>query len=239
MTTDSRAPFFSPSSVIDSSDTATHEKELLARGYSRVAGVDEAGRGPLAGPVVAGCVILPPECDYHRFQDSKKLTARKREILFAYLKECGARVGVGIVSAQQIDAINILQASLLAMKLAAEDLGRTHQNMSPDYLLVDGKFTVPMDLPQVALIKGESKSCSIAAASIVAKVTRDELMARLHGQFPMYNFIKNQGYPTRQHRQAVAQYGPCVHHRRSFKGVREFISESDDQAPSPAQRKLW
>ncbi|MDH4319671.1 MAG: ribonuclease HII [Desulfobulbaceae bacterium] len=238
MTTDSRAPFFSPSSVINRSDTAAYEKELHASGYSRVAGVDEAGRGPLAGPVVAGCVILPPDCDNHRFQDSKTLTARNREILFAYLKECGAWVGVGIVSAQQIDAINILQASLLAMKLAAEDLARTHRSMSPDYLLVDGKFKVPMELPQLALIKGESKSCSIAAASIVAKVTRDELMARLHTQFPMYNFIKNQGYPTRQHRQAVAEYGPCVHHRRSFKGVREFIGESPDHASSHAQRKL-
>ena len=238
MTTGSHVPFFSPSSELDRGDTAAYERDLLAKGYGYVAGVDEAGRGPLAGPVVAGCVVLPTDCAYHRFKDSKKLTARKREELFQYLHECRAHIGVGIVSAQQIDSINILQASLLAMKLAVEDLGRTCAPVKVDYLLVDGKFTVPMDLPQQALVKGESKSCSIAAGSIIAKVTRDTLMAELHRQFPMYNFIKNQGYPTRQHREAVAEHGPCEHHRKTFKGVREFLTEPTKQAPL-VQSKLW
>lgn len=217
-------------------DTYSLELGLMQQGYKLVAGVDEAGRGPLAGPVVAGCVVLPAGCDVYRFQDSKKLTAKKRDVLFDYLIECRALVGVGIVSAEEIERLNILRASLTAMKLAAEDLGAQNGGGLPNYLLVDGKFTVPMDLPQQALIKGESKSASIAAASIVAKVTRDRLMSEYHQQFPLYNFVKNQGYPTREHRAAIEKHGPCPIHRKTFKGVREFL---DNAPPRPRQEKLW
>ena len=204
------------------SDTFAFERRLIEQGCPVVAGVDEAGRGPLAGPVVAACVVLPPDCDFTPFQDSKKLTATARERLFALLPRIGAHVGVGIVSAAEIDRLNILQASLFAMKKAMEALP-----VLPDFLLVDGKFPVPVAVPQQPLVKGDSRSASIAAASIVAKVTRDGMMDEYHAKYPLYNFRKHKGYPTAEHRQAVATHGPCPIHRRSFKGVREFV----DAAP--------
>lgn len=215
-------------------DTFLLERTLAARGFAAIAGVDEAGRGPLAGPVVAGCVILDPKSAYHQFKDSKKLTAARREDLFFALENSKVPVGVGIVSARKIEEINILQASLLAMRRAVEQCLPVGL---PDFLLVDGTFPVPMSLPQQPLVKGESKSASIAAASIVAKVTRDRLMAEAHAQFPHYNFIQNQGYPTQEHRAAIAEYGPCIHHRRTFKGVREFLGEPSVSASS--QQLLW
>lgn len=187
-----------------------------------VAGVDEAGRGPLAGPVVAAAVILPPHCDHHLFRDSKKLSANRREELFALLERMEVPVGVGIAGPAEIEAMNILHASLYAMKLAVESLATP-----PDYLLVDGKFPVPIIIRQHALVKGESKSASIAAASIVAKVTRDRIMMDYHRQFPHYNFHKHKGYPTREHKRLIARYGPCEIHRRGFKGVREVLEAND------------
>ncbi|WP_457574762.1 ribonuclease HII [Desulfolithobacter sp.] len=219
-------------------DTYAFERVLRDQGFATIGGVDEAGRGPLAGPVVAGCVVLPPDCCYQRFVDSKKLSASQREELFSYVHECGARIGVGVVSAREIDAINILQGSLLAMKRAVLDCMDGNTHLPIDFLLVDGKFTIPMQLPQQALVKGESKSSSIAAASIIAKVTRDRIMASYHETYPVYNFLKNKGYPTRDHRRAIAEHGPCPIHRRSFRGVREF-SDPDQQRPSPCQRDLW
>ncbi len=211
-----------PSSPLD---TFYYEKGLGNNGYESVAGVDEAGRGPLAGPVVAASVILPFCCDYKRFKDSKKLTLKQRRELFDYLNSIElAQVGVAIVSAREIETINILQASLLAMKRAVYDMVGNQQDKLPDFLLVDGKFEVPLELPQKALIKGESKSASIAAASIVAKVTRDRLMEEYHDRFPQYNFKKNKGYPTKEHRLAIQQHGPCEIHRRTFKGVKEFYT---------------
>lgn len=200
-------------------DTFSFERDLARQGFVMVAGVDEAGRGPLAGPVVAASVILPPDCDYEQFKDSKKLTPKAREKLYAELWEINAMIGVGVVSAEGIDRINILQASLLAMQRATHLLP-----LRPDYLLVDGKFPVPITIPQQALIKGEIKSASIAAASIIAKVTRDELMQKLHLKFPAYNFHKHKGYPTVMHRRAIRNHGPCEIHRKTFKGVREYIS---------------
>lgn len=183
-----------------------------------VAGVDEAGRGPLAGPVVAAAVILPAGLDYSPFQDSKKLTAKARDRVFSLLEELHVPMAVGICSAQEIDEINILQASLLAMKRAVEKLAEM-----PAFLLVDGKFTVKMDLPQEALVKGESKSASIAAASVVAKVTRDRLMCAYDDQFPLYNFRQHKGYPTKAHKALISQHGPCSIHRLTFKGVQEHV----------------
>ncbi len=195
---------------------------LYAKGYLCVAGCDEAGRGPLAGPVVASCVVLPADCDHSSFVDSKILTHRKRLELSSRLEECGAAIGIGIVSEQKIDEINILQASLLAMKRAVENL----VGPSPDFILVDGKFTIPMLTAQAPLIRGESKSSSIAAASILAKVERDRIMVNHHQQFPAYNFQKNKGYPTREHRLAIQTNGICPIHRKTFRGVREYVEQS-------------
>jgi len=195
------------------------ERELAGQGYKMVAGVDEAGRGPLAGPVVAGALVLPLDSDHRQFKDSKKLSKKARDNLFALLQTMKIPMGIGVASPAEIDEINILQASLLAMKRAVEFLPH-----SADYLLVDGKFTVPISLPQQTLVKGESKSSSIAAASIIAKVTRDRLMARYHEQFPQYNFLRHKGYPTVEHRQLIEKFGPCAIHRKTFKRVREFVN---------------
>lgn len=199
-------------------DTYSFERLAHARGLSRVAGCDEAGRGPLAGPVVAAAVILPHNCDHSLFRDSKVLRPHTRTALLAKLEELGAIIGVGIVSADDIDNSNILRASLLAMRRAVFSLGAP----LPDHLLVDGKFPVPIELSQQTLVKGESKSASIAAASIVAKVRRDRIMDELHCQFPQYGFSQHKGYPTKAHHLAIARFGPSPVHRQSFKGVREY-----------------
>lgn len=205
-------------SIDFSEDNFAFEKHLSMLGHSRVAGCDEVGRGPLAGPVVAAAVVLPPNCNSTEFIDSKQLSHKKRLKLHGQLLEIGADIGVGIVSEKKIDKINILQASLLAMKLASQNL----QGGAAQFILVDGKFTIPIHIPQLALIKGESKSGSIAAASIVAKITRDQLMAEMHEKYPNYNFVKNKGYPTKEHRAAIVKHGPCPIHRRSFRGVKEY-----------------
>lgn len=202
-------------------DTYLYEQTLHNHGYPTVAGLDEAGRGPLAGPVVAACVILPRECNHSLFLDSKKLSASRRQTLARSLHDIKAAIGIGIVSHQTIDQINILQASLLAMRRAVDNLPSLQQ--APDFLLIDGKFSIPIDIPQQALIKGESKSASIAAASIIAKTHRDALMAELDKKYPIYQFARHQGYPTKAHRQAIVDHGPCPYHRKTFKGVREFV----------------
>ncbi len=194
------------------------EQQLHNLGMHIVAGTDEAGRGPLAGPVVAAAVILPDACTFSRFVDSKKLTHRQRLRLYRYLIDLNADIGVGITDPAEIDKINILRASLVAMKRAVLNLKKF-----PDFLLVDGKFTTPLDLPQQALTKGEDKSASIAAASIVAKVRRDQIMEDLHSQYPQYHFNRHKGYPTKAHRAAIKAYGICPEHRRSFKGVKEHV----------------
>ena len=197
-------------------DTFAIERSLISQGYAIVAGTDEAGRGPLAGPVVAACVILPLHCEYQQFQDSKKLSAKVRRELAHRLVVLEAKIGVGIVSAAEIDRLNILQASLLAMKKAVEKLPGL-----PDFLLVDGKFTVPMAVEQKALVKGDSRSATISAASIVAKVTRDAIMEQYHLEYPQYNFARHKGYPTAEHRRVIREIGPCPIHRQSFKPVRD------------------
>lgn len=213
------------------------EQALHSQGL-RVGGVDEAGRGPLAGPVVAACVILDPEDDTSLYADSKALTAGRREELFARLHKSGALIGVGQADAREIETINILQASLLAMRRAVLACAASHPSQQPEFLLVDGKFTVPMPLGQQALVKGESKSASIAAASIVAKVTRDRLMRQAHERFPQYGFDRHQGYPTKVHREALRRHGPCELHRRTFRGVAELLT-GQCEGPSPSQADLW
>ncbi len=188
------------------------EQRARQRGFNLIAGIDEAGRGPLAGPVVAAAVVLPQNYHHPDITDSKKLTPRKREELFKVIRADALSIGVGVMDASIIDDINILQATLSAMKEAVVDL-----DISPDYLLVDGMQTVPIDIPQEAIIGGDGRSISIAAASIIAKVSRDHIMAMYHRQFPCYNFLKNKGYGTREHRQAIKDHGPCKIHRRSFR----------------------
>ncbi|RUM35863.1 MAG: ribonuclease HII [Desulfobulbus sp.] len=231
------ASFAFLSSLHPTGDTFSYERNLFKHGYFVVGGVDEAGRGPLAGPVVAGCVVLPDDCDYTLYKDSKKLTARKRSQLFRTLYDSDAAIGVGIATASEIDEINILQASLLAMKRAVREC-TDMAGINLDFLLVDGKFTVPMELPQKPLIKGESKSASIAAASIIAKVTRDKMMAEYHEEYPVYNFVQHQGYPTKAHRQAIADFGPSPLHRKTFKGVKEFL-QGKDSGTNIHQVELW
>jgi len=183
------------------------------RGYSIVAGLDEVGRGCLAGPVVAAAVILPTRPP-RGIRDSKKLSARLREVLCEALYEGGAVVSVGSARPEEIDAINIRQASFLAMRRALSDLPTR-----PDALLVDG-FEIPdCPIPQRALIKGDSRSTSIAAASIVAKVYRDALMVEFSAEHPEYGFASHKGYPTPEHLEALATWGPCGTHRRSFAPV--------------------
>jgi ribonuclease HII len=206
-------------------DNFQFERMLFARGFTRIAGTDEAGRGPLAGPVVAAAVILPSGTDHRPFCDSKKTSEKQRFRLHNLLREIDAAIGIGIVSAQMIDSINILQASLLAMKKAVDALSRSGQ--PADFVLVDGNQKLPVSLPQEALVKGDARSASIGAASIIAKITRDEIMVGLHRRYPGYNFIANKGYPTRQHRQAIRDHGPCPAHRQSFRGVKEFVQAAD------------
>ncbi|MFN2353071.1 MAG: ribonuclease HII [Desulfopila sp.] len=203
-------------------DNSHFENRLRARGWDCVAGTDEAGRGPLAGPVVAACVSFPEDADISAFQDSKMLTAARRRYLAGIVRQGNGCVGIGVVSHQRIDTINILQASLLAMKLSVLHHGTVAG--VPDYLLVDGNFTIALGIAQLALKKGESKSGSIAAASIIAKVYRDRIMTILDKKHPQYGFARNKGYPTRAHRQAIASFGPCPCHRMTFKGVREFVA---------------
>jgi ribonuclease HII len=204
-------------------DNFSFEQALFRQGFRAVAGTDEAGRGPLAGPVVAAAVILPRRCKHHIFLDSKVLNPERRQELLAELHKIKARIGVGICDVPEIDRLNILQASLLAMRKGLEALP-----VPADFVLVDGKFPVSILLPQQTLIRGERRSASIAAASIVAKEVRDRLMEEYHQCYPQYNFVRHKGYPTAEHRRLLKEYGPCRIHRRTFKGVREYLPDSDD-----------
>lgn len=188
------------------------EEEIHERGYSCIAGVDEVGRGPLAGPVIAAACVLPQKCPFIGLNDSKKLTPKEREELFLELEEHpGVHYGLGVVPSQLIDKINILQATLLAMKQAVEALA-----IVPDYLLIDGIHAPKIRIPATTLVKGDGRSLSIAAASVIAKVTRDRLMLEYHALYPQYGFDAHKGYGTQQHLRALEEVGPCPIHRMSF-----------------------
>jgi len=189
------------------------EQDLAKLGYVLIAGVDEAGRGPLAGPVVAGCVILKPGQQIPGVNDSKKLTEKQRDLLCQVICSGAADFGVGIVDAGEIDRINILQAAKKAMLLAVQDL-----NNPPDYLLLDA-MTIDMNIPQKSLIKGDARSASIAAGSILAKTTRDRIMLGYHSKYPEFGFDGHKGYGAKSHLDALRRHGPCPIHRLSFKGV--------------------
>ena len=186
-----------------------YEKEYSM--YANICGIDEVGRGPLAGPVVAGAVILPKDCDILYINDSKKLSEKKREELYDVIMEKAVAVGLGYSSCERIDEINILQATYEAMREAISNL-----KVTPDILLNDA-VTIPMvDIKQVPIIKGDAKSASIAAASILAKVTRDRMMVEYDSKYPEYRFASNKGYGSAEHIAALKKYGPTPIHRRSF-----------------------
>lgn len=198
--------------------TEFFEVEARRCGYARVAGLDEAGRGPLAGPVVAAAVILPRRCALVGLNDSKQVPETERERLYEEISRRAVALAVGVVGVPEIDRLNILEATRLAMRRAVRAL-----RPAPDYLLIDAAGLPDLLIPQRAIIKGDGLSVSIAAASILAKVTRDRLMREYHRQFPLYRFDIHKGYGTPEHLRLLAQHGPCAIHRRSFRPVREVL----------------
>lgn len=192
---------------------ALQEYERKYSEYQFVCGIDEVGRGPLAGPVVAGAVILPKDCDILYINDSKKLSEKKREELYDVIMEKAIATGIGYANVERIDEINILQATYEAMREAINNLG-----IKPDVLLNDAVTIPGVDMKQVPIIKGDAKSISIGAASIIAKVTRDRLMVQYDSVFPEYGFASNKGYGSQVHIEAIKKYGPCPIHRRTFIG---------------------
>ena len=194
-------------------DLLHHEHQRWQNGRQIVAGVDEAGRGPLAGPVVAAAVVFPPSLsDTFGINDSKKLSPKNRERLKPLIEDIALAIGVGIVDHVDIDRINILQATYKAMQIAVQQLSFT-----PDFVLIDGRGIPDLEMPCESIIKGDSKSVSIAAASIIAKVTRDHIMIDMHEKFPQYGFAQHKGYGTKKHIQAIREHGLSPIHRRSFR----------------------
>jgi len=199
---------------LSESDCLLHTEDGISGSGRIIAGVDEAGRGCLAGPVVAGAVILDENRPIHGLRDSKALSEKRRNELFEQIHEKALAYSVGMTAAEEIDRINILRAALLAMEKAVLSLGR-----KPDFLLIDGNSKTSLPIRQEAIIKGDSKCASIAAASIVAKVTRDRIMTEIETEYPGYGFSRHKGYPTKEHLGALRNLGPCPIHRKSFKGV--------------------
>lgn len=198
-------------------EMSNYEKKYWTQGYQHIAGIDEAGRGPLAGPVVAAAVILPPDFYLPGLDDSKKLTENKREQYFAAIQTEALDVGVGIIQAEEIDTINIFEAAKKAMLTALVGL-----TIKPDFLLIDAlKLNAPY--PQESIIKGDSKSISIAAASIIAKVTRDRIMKQIGEEYPQYGFSRHMGYGTKEHMKAIEEYGITSYHRKSFGPIKEAL----------------
>jgi ribonuclease HII len=234
-----RSPSFTPIeaslSAFDSSLSAfdwwREERAAYTDGYRCVAGIDEAGRGALAGPVVAGCVVLPQKADLPGLNDSKQLTPAQRDLLFDRILSVARGVGVGVIEAERIDQINILRASHEAMRLALAGLPG---GLIPDLALIDGLPVRPFPVAQIALVRGDGRSASIAAASIIAKVTRDRLMCTYHAAYPAYGFAGHKGYPAPIHLRTLGEVGPCPLHRRTFRPVAlvlnrdELLKRDDD-----------
>lgn len=203
-------------------DLTRLESNLFEKGYRHIAGTDEVGRGPLAGPVVAAAVIIPRDVTIEGLNDSKKLSSRRREILFDEIATSGATCSVGIIDNNTIDKANILKASLMAMRKAITSLTE-----KPDFVLVDGAYTIPnVDTPQFAIVGGDAICASISAASIIAKVTRDRIMDKYQEIYPEFSFSSHRGYPTRKHLDELRQYGPTEIHRRSFRPVEEASKQT-------------
>lgn len=214
--------------------TQEFERVAWLCGYRRIAGIDEAGRGPLAGPVVAAAVILPTRCRLLGINDSKQLSAKDREQVYTAILEQAVGVGVGSADVAEIDQLNILEATRLAMRRAVEKLAPL-----PDYVLIDAVVLPGFKVPTRPIIKGDSLSVSIAAASIIAKVTRDRLMARYHEIFPEYGFLSHKGYGTAEHLERLARHGPCSIHRRTFAPVQEVMSAATMEYVPPESLRLF
>ncbi len=208
----------------ETKDMYIKENELRKRGFKIVAGVDEAGRGPLAGAVFAAAVILDENNPIEGLNDSKKLSEKQREKLFDEIVEKAVSYSVASVSNEEIDKINILNATFMAMNKAVNSL-----DVEPDFVIIDGNRIKDMKYPHETIVKGDSSSASIAAASILAKVSRDREMEMLDKIYPEYNFKKHKAYGTKEHLELIKKFGPSPIHRKTFKGVREYVDEASDR----------
>ena len=202
-------------------DLYKYENELWQTGINYIGGVDEVGRGPLIGPVVTACVILPKDFKLEGLNDSKKLTEKKREEYYDYIMEHALSVCVGMMDEKVIDEVNIYEATKLAMYEAIEN-----SKIKPEHVLIDAMKLEKLEIPSTSIIKGDAKSISIAAASVIAKVTRDRMMIKLDEKYPMYGFKSHKGYPTKKHVEAIEKYGIIDGYRKTFKPVSEMVSKS-------------
>lgn len=198
-------------------DNYKYERELREKGITLIAGVDEVGRGPLVGPVVAACCILPEEFHLDGLTDSKKLSEKKRDYFFEEIKKQAIAYGIGIIDEKKIDEVNIYEATKLAMKKAINNM-----DVKPEHILIDA-MPLELDIPTTSIIKGDLKSITISAASVLAKVTRDRMLVELDEKYPMYDFKSNKGYPTKKHLAAIAEYGIIDEHRRSYGPVKNYL----------------
>ena len=201
-------------------DLYSYEKELINKGITLIAGVDEVGRGPLVGPVVTAAVILPLNYKLEGLTDSKKLTEKKRDKFYDIIMHDAISIGIGIKNADVIDKVNIYEATKLAMLEAINNL-----NIKPEHVLIDA-MPLDMDIPHTSIIKGDAKSLSIAAASVIAKVTRDRMMYELDKKYPMYNYKKNKGYPTKEHVEAINKYGLIPGYRLTYGPVKDYLEKT-------------
>lgn len=208
--------------VADKEDLLKYEKELYKENITLIAGVDEVGRGPLVGPVVAAAVILPKNYHLEGLTDSKKLSEKKRNTFFEIIKRDAISYGLGVIPAKKIDEVNIYEASKLAMIEALNNL-----EVKPEHVLIDA-MKLDLDIPSTSIIHGDALSLSIAAASVIAKVTRDAMMYELHQKYPMYHFDKHKGYPTKLHLECLEKYGPLENYRFTYKPVRDLIEKGEE-----------
>lgn len=198
-------------------DLYVYERELISKGIKLIAGIDEVGRGPLVGPVVTACVILPINYKLDGLTDSKKLSEKKREEFYQILMNDAISIGIGIVDEKRIDEINIYEATKEAMVMALNN-----SSIKPEHVLIDA-MKLDIDIPSTSIIKGDAKSLSIAAASVIAKVTRDHMLYELDKKYPMYDFKNNKGYPTKKHLDAINRYGIIKEHRKSYGPVKDYL----------------
>ena len=205
-------------------DLYQYEKELWKNGINLIAGMDEVGRGSLIGPVVTACVILPKDFVLEGLTDSKKLSEKKREEFYDYIMEHAISVGIGMMDEKVIDEVNIYEATKLAMYQAVEK-----SKVKPEHVLIDAMKLDKLEMPSTSIIKGDAKSISIAAASVIAKVTRDRMMIELDKKYPMYGFKSHKGYPTKKHIEAIKEYGLIDGYRKTFKPISEMVKELENQ----------
>lgn len=205
-------------------DLYQYEKELWKNGINLIAGMDEVGRGPLIGPVVTACVILPKDFVLEGLTDSKKLSEKKREEFYDYIMEHAISVGIGMMDEKVIDEVNIYEATKLAMYQAVEK-----SKVKPEHVLIDAMKLDKLEMPSTSIIKGDAKSISIAAASVIAKVTRDRMMIELDKKYPMYGFKSHKGYPTKKHIEVIKEYGLIDGYRKTFKPISEMVKELENQ----------